>query len=54
MAMFVPLGFAIATVPRSHRKAAVLVAAVALQFVIEVTKLARDSAGARMRERGRS
>jgi hypothetical protein len=39
MAMFIPLGFAIAVVPRSHRKAAVLVAAVALPFVIEATQL---------------
>ena len=37
--MFVPLGFAIALVPRSRRKAAVLAAAVALPFVIEATQL---------------
>ena len=39
MVMFVPLGFAIALVPRSHRKAAVLILAVALPFVIEATQL---------------
>ena len=39
MVMFVPLGFAIAVLPWSHRKAAVLVAAVALPFVIEATQL---------------
>ena len=39
MVMFIPLGFAIAVVPRSPRKAAVLVAAVALPFVIEATQL---------------
>ena len=37
--MFIPLGFAIAMVPRSRRKAAVLAAAVALPFVIEATQL---------------
>jgi glycopeptide antibiotics resistance protein len=37
--MFVPLGFAIALIPRSRRKAAVLAAAVALPFVIEATQL---------------
>jgi glycopeptide antibiotics resistance protein len=37
--MFIPLGFAIAVVPRSRRKAALLVAAVALPIVIEATQL---------------
>jgi hypothetical protein len=37
--MFIPLGFAIALVPRSPRKAAVLAAAVALPFAIEATQL---------------
>jgi hypothetical protein len=37
--MFLPPGFAIALVPRSRRKAAVLGAAVALPFVIEATQL---------------
>jgi hypothetical protein len=37
--MFIPLGFAIALVPSSRRKAAVLVTAVALPFVIEATQL---------------
>jgi hypothetical protein len=36
---FIPLGFAIARVPRSPRKAAVLVAAAALPFAIELTQL---------------
>jgi hypothetical protein len=39
MVMFIPLGFAIAVVPRSHRKAGVLVAVVALPFVIEASQL---------------
>ena len=37
--MFVPLGFVIAVLPRSRRKAAVLLCAAALPFVIEVTQL---------------
>jgi VanZ family protein len=37
--MFIPLGFTIALVPRSHRKTAVLVAAVAFPFLIEATQL---------------
>jgi VanZ family protein len=37
--MFLPLGFAIALLPRSPRKAAVLVAAVAFPFAIEATQL---------------
>lgn len=37
--MFVPLGFLIAVLPRSRRKAAVLVCAAALPLVIEVTQL---------------
>jgi hypothetical protein len=37
--MFIPLGLAIALVPRSPRKAAVLVGAVALPFIIEATQL---------------
>jgi hypothetical protein len=37
--MFIPLGFAVALVPRSRRKTAVLVAAVALPFAIEATQL---------------
>jgi VanZ family protein len=37
--MFIPLGFAIALVPRSPRKAAVLILAVALPFAIETTQL---------------
>ncbi len=39
MPPFIPLGFAIALVPRSCRKAVVLAAAVALPFVIETTQL---------------
>ena len=39
MFMFIPLGFAIALVPRSTRRTAVLAAAVALPFVIEATQL---------------
>lgn len=37
--MFVPLGFAIAVLPRSRGKVAVVVCAVALPFVIEMTQL---------------
>ena len=37
--MFFPLGFAIAVLPRSRRKAAVLLCAAALPFVIEATQL---------------
>jgi len=43
--MFIPLGFAIALVPRSRRKAAVLAAAVALPFAIEATQLVVVSLG---------
>ncbi len=43
--MFIPLGFAIALVPRSRRKAAVLAAAVALPFLIEATQLVVVSLG---------
>ena len=43
--MFIPLGFAIALVPRSRPKAAVLAAAVALPFVIEATQLVVVSLG---------
>ena len=39
MLMFIPLGFTIALVPRSHGKSALVVAAVALPFVIEATQL---------------
>ena len=42
---FIPLGFAIALVPRSRRKAAVLAAAVALPFAIEATQLVVVSLG---------
>ena len=51
MATFIPLGSAIAVVPPSHRQAAVLVGAVALRFVIEVTQLRVTPLAARMRER---
>jgi VanZ like family len=43
--MFIPLGSAIALVPRSRRKAAVLAAAVALPFAIEATQLVVVSLG---------
>ena len=36
---FVPLGFALALVPRSRRKAAVLIGAIALPFLVEATQL---------------
>jgi glycopeptide antibiotics resistance protein len=38
--MFIPLGAAIGLVPRSRRKAAIVVGALALPFVIETTQLA--------------
>ena len=38
VALFVPLGFAIALLPRSRRSLAVLVAAIAFPFVIEATQ----------------
>jgi VanZ like family len=43
--MIIPLGFAIALVPRSRRKVAVLAAAVALPFAIEATQLVVVSLG---------
>ena len=38
--MFVPLGAAIGLIPRSRRKTAIVVAAIALPFAIEATQLA--------------
>ena len=37
--MFIPLGVAIGLVPRSRRKAAIVIAAIALPFAIETTQL---------------
>jgi glycopeptide antibiotics resistance protein len=37
--MFVPLGVMISLVPRSRRKAAIVVAAIALPFAIETTQM---------------